>query len=110
MRPRAAIADWNPCTFPICSAAAPPLKTTCPVSPSNPRSRAAPPVAICHTMASAFPSVVVTIGDPPPPCAHHALASFGGEVALILIVVRSPLPETHPDPLPRIVTYVLCDV
>jgi hypothetical protein len=44
--------------------------------------------------------VVVTIGEPFPPCwAHHATVGRGGFVALILIAVRSPLcPAGQPAP------------
>src|SRR5579859_2286998 len=98
MRPRAAmglIQLENP-EMPF---APPPPKMTAPVSPSKPTSL--PPPRL-HTIASAWPSVVVTIGDPLPPCcAHQATVGLGGAVALILTAVKSPAwPIGHPTPLP----------
>src|SRR5215470_11162531 len=44
----------------------PPSKTTSPVSPSKPWSWLSPSDPRLHTIASACPSVVVTIGEPRP--------------------------------------------
>src|SRR5258708_5719114 len=112
MRPLATIGVTNRRVDPIASPGPPPLKTWAPVSPSNPSRRVVPPVARLHTTASAWPSVVVTMGDPLPPCrAHHATVGTGGLAALILIAARSPLcPDGQPWPGDRMTTYVPCDV
>src|SRR5262245_59826740 len=108
MRPRAAMGVTQLAKPEMALPAPPPLKMTAPVSPSNPRS---PPPRL-HTTASAWPSVVVTIGEPLPPCcAHHATVGLGGLVALIFTAVRSPFcPPGHPAPFPLKTTYVPCAV
>src|SRR2546430_17089862 len=88
MWPRAAIGVTNLLIVPVVSVAAPPLKMTAPVSPSNPRSR--PPPRL-HTTASLLPSVVVTIGEPCPPWfAHQATVARGGAPGLVLTERESP--------------------
>src|SRR5207249_10188213 len=75
------------------NASAPPSNTTAPVSPSNPWILLSPLAAIHHTIASAVPFVVVTIGEPAPlDPAHHATEMAGGEAAEILSAVSCPEP------------------
>src|SRR5262245_57974624 len=93
-------------TLDMDSAAPPPPKTTCPVSPSKSMSRLLDSAPTAHTIASARPSAVVTIGEPRPfSRAHHAVEIWGGLVALIRIATRSPA-FAQPTPAPRMTTYV----
>ena len=80
----------------------PPSKMGWPVSPSTPCRRLLPSAPTLHTMASARPSVVVTIGEPrPPPMAHQATLRDGEAPAPIRIAVKSPAwPSGHPIPRP----------
>src|SRR5262249_39779398 len=94
IRPLAAMGVLKRWSGPITSPLPPPANTTAPVSPSNPRSRPSPPAPPPHTIDSACPSVVVTIGDPDPFCdAHHATSSEGGDPGLTRIAPRSPSPS-----------------
>src|SRR5215467_13708589 len=112
MRPLAAMGVTNRLVDIIVSLGEPPLKIGAPVSPSNPSRRVAAPAASVHTTASAWPSVVVTIGEPDPPCcAHQATVGVGGLAALIFTAVKSPLcPAGQPTPVAWNTTYVPFDV
>src|ERR1019366_4465587 len=66
-----------------------------PVSPSNAWRRLSRYAPSCHTMASDWPSDVVTIGEPSPLNAHHEGARVGGAPGTTLTAVRSPVPAPH---------------
>src|SRR5258706_10042917 len=97
MRPLTTMGAWNLETEVIPSPAPPPLKTLAPVSPSNETRRLLPRP---QTTASERPSVVVTMGEPGPACAHHPTEMVGGEVTPILIVDKSVNPPPGHMPLP----------
>src|SRR5438067_380191 len=112
MRPFAAIGVTNLLVDSMTSLGVPPSNTTAPVSPSKAKSLVVIPVERVHITASACPSVVVTMGEPFPPCrAHQTTVGVGGFVAAILTPAKSPpCPAGHLRPAARKTTYVPCDV
>ena len=83
---------------------APPAKMVAPVSPSKPCRSSFPSAPTTQTIASERPSVVVTMGDPPPVAAvHQEPPNVGGEPGMILSVERSvpALPPVQDSPAPR---------
>src|SRR6266542_2027389 len=112
MRPLAAIGVLHLVIADMTSPAPPPLKITAPVSPSKAIKRLLDVAPRPHTIASAWPSVVVTMGDPLPICrAHQATVGAGGLAALIFTATRSPLrPPGQLIPVPLNTTYVPCAV
>src|SRR5215468_5148457 len=64
-----------------------------------------------HTIASVWPSMVVTIGEPVP-CwvAHQAVTIVGGAAGPRRTAVRSPVSAGQCAPVPLNTTYVAAEV